>query len=382
MLTKYMVEIREGMCSRMEINGRKNDGLLEEINYIKEELYKEKLKLQRERKAFYFVKKLAKVIVSTNSIKEMSKKVYESMRQAYGECTIGIAVNSPERERVCNCFYHEMDRCLDFEDIPYNEKESKLLKTILHEREFLYSGERVRELTKFVGSVPRACYFAPLKMEKEVIGAFTYQSYERDEFSLEELEVCRELVPFMTIALNNTLQNKKILEVNRVLQKHSKYDELTGIYNRRYFYEIFEEKYRKAWKHGEKTFLYLMDLNNFKGVNDNFGHHRGDLALKRVGEILKGRFIGGDVGRFGGDEFLCGLTGITSQEALELAQRVTTDIHDEDISYNFLGSRVGISIGILELESGRVLRDYFKELDNNLYRAKRSSITKIYMSKE
>ncbi len=377
-----MVEVWKGCVRKMEINGRRDGRVPEGSCYTREDLYREKLKLERERKAFYFVKELAKVIVATTSIREMSKRVYESMRKVYGECTIGIAVNSSERERVCDCFYHEMDECLDFEDISYTEKESKLLKAILHEREFIYSGERVRKLTKFVGSVPRACYFAPLKMGDEVIGAFTYQTYERDEFSQEELEVCRELVPFMTIALNNTLQNKKILEVNRVLQKHSKYDELTGIYNRRYFYEIFEEKYREAWKRGEKTFLYLMDLNNFKGVNDNFGHHRGDMALKRVGEILKGRFVGGDVGRFGGDEFLCGLTGITSEEALELAQRVTADIHNEDIRYNFLGSRVGISIGILELESGRVLRDYFKDLDNNLYRAKRSSITKIYMSRE
>lgn len=366
----------------MEINGRRNEELSEEINYTRKELYREKLKLQREREAFYFVKELAKVVVSTNSIRDMSKRVYESMRSAYGECTIGIAVNSPEMERICDCFYHEMDRFLDFEDIPYTEKESKLLKAILHEREFIYSGEEIKKLSKFVGSVPRACYFAPLKMGEEVIGAFTYQTYEKDEFSSEELEVCRELVPFMTIALNNTLQNKKILEANRVLQKHSKYDELTGIYIRRYFYEVFEKKYREAWKVGKKTFLYLMDLNNFKGVNDNFGHHKGDLALKRVGEILKGRFAGGDVGRFGGDEFLCGLTGVSSEEAMEIAQKVAADIHDEDISYNFLGCRVGISIGILELESGRVLRDYFKDLDNNLYRAKRSSITKIYMSKE
>ncbi len=365
----------------MEINGRRDEDLPEDISCMREELYREKLKLQREREVFYFVRELAKAVASTNSIRDMSKSVYESMRKAYGECTIGIAVNSTERERVCDCFYHEMDRCLDFEDIPYTEKESKLLKAILHEREFIYSGEKVRALTKFVGSVPGACYFAPLKMGGEVIGAFTYQTYEKDEFSSEEMEVCRELVPFMTIALNNTLQNKRILEVNRVLQKHSKYDELTGTYNRRYFYEVFEKKYREASKRKEKVFLYLMDLNNFKGVNDNFGHHRGDLALKRIGELLKKRFNGGDVGRFGGDEFLCGITGISSEEALEFAQKVADDIHHEDISYNFLGCRVGVSIGILELESGGVLRNYFKELDGNLYRAKRSSITKIYMSK-
>jgi len=352
----------------------------EEACRDQEELQRERLQLQREKEVFYFVREIAKTVVSTTSIKEMSRRVYDSMRDVYGECTIGIAVNSPETERICDCFYHEMDRCLEFEDISYLEKESKLLKAILHEREFIYSGEEIQSHSKFVGSIPKACYFSPLKMGKEVIGAFTFQSYERDDFSVEELEVCRELIPFMTIALNNTLQNKKILEANRILQKHSKYDELTGIYNRRYFYEVFEEKYRGAVKKGEKVFLYLLDLNNFKGVNDNFGHHKGDLALKKVGEILRKRFSRGDVGRFGGDEFLCGITGISSEKALELAQGVAEDISLEDISYNSSGNKVGISIGILELNSGRVLRDYFKDLDRNLYRAKRSLTTKIFMS--
>lgn len=367
----------------LEIKGRRDDAGVSpgEIYGEREELLREKLQLQREKEVFYFVREIAKTVVSTVSIKEMSRRVYESMKRVYGECTIGIAVNSPETERVYDCFYHEMDRCLDFEDISYLEKESKLLKAILHEREFIYSGEDMKSHSKFVGSVPRACYFSPLKMGGEVIGAFTFQTYERDEFSPEELEVCRELVPFVTIALNNTLQNKKILEANTILQKHSKYDELTGIYNRRYFYEIFEEKYRDAMKKGEKSFLYLMDLNDFKGVNDNFGHHRGDLALKRVGEVLRRRFTGGDAGRFGGDEFLCGFTGISSERALELAQEVAADIYNEGITYSPSGDRVGVSIGILELKSGRVLRGYFKDLDENLYRAKRSSTTKIYMSK-
>ncbi len=367
----------------MEINDRRDEmeRSPEEIKYEWEELRREKLQLQREKEVFYFVREIAKAVVSTVSIKEMSRRVYESMKRVYGECTIGIAVNSPEKEKIYDCFYHEMDRCLDFEDIPYEEKDSKLLKAILHEREFIYSGEEMKKVSKFVGNIPRACYFSPLKMGEKVIGAFTFQTYERDEFFPEELEVCRELVPFMTIALNNTLQNKKMLEANKVLQKYSKYDELTGIYNRRYFYEVFEKKYREAVKKGEKAFLYLMDLNDFKGVNDNFGHHKGDMALKRVGEVLRRKFRDGDVGRFGGDEFLCGFTGVSSERALEMAQEVAADIYNEGIIYTPSGKRVGVSIGILELKSGKVLRDYFKDLDKNLYRAKRSSTTKIFMSK-
>jgi len=364
--------------------GRRADGIrkfLKEIPGDKEGLLRERFQLKREKEILSFVREVAKAVVSTTSIKEMSKRVYESMRAMYGECTIGIAVNSPETEKICDCFYHEMGKCLDFEDISYLEKESKLLKAILHEKEFIYDGENFQSLSKFVGSIPKACYFSPLKMGEKVIGAFTFQTYERNKISEEELEVCRELIPFMTIALNNTLQNKKILEANRVLQIYSKYDELTGIYNRRYFYEIFEEKYKDAMKKDEKSFLYLMDLNNFKGVNDTFGHHTGDQALKQIGELLRKRFSRGDVGRFGGDEFLCGLVGVSCKEALDLAREVISDVFNEGVIYNLLGDRIGISIGILELKSGKVLRKYFVDLDRNLYKAKRSSSMKIFMSK-
>ncbi|UUV18365.1 GGDEF domain-containing protein [Fusobacteria bacterium ZRK30] len=339
-------------------------------------------KLMREKDILYFVREITKALVSTSSIEQMSKIVYNFLRDSYGECTIGIAVNYPKEKRISDCFFFEKNERLDFEEILYSEgSASKLLKAVLDKKEYIYEKNTREGPAVFIGRIPTATYFTPLIIEKDAIGAFTFQIYERDTFSIEEIEVCRELIPFMSIALNNTLQNKKILMANRILEKYSKYDDLTEIYNRRFFYESFDKVYRKSILKNEKVFLYLMDLNNFKGVNDNFGHFVGDEVLMKVAEILKKLFSNrGEIGRYGGDEFLCGITKVSKEEALELAEKVVEEVCNLNIYYNNFGGKVGISIGILELGSKKDLRDYFMQLDKNLYRAKNSKKKTIFIS--
>ncbi|MCS5421821.1 MULTISPECIES: sensor domain-containing diguanylate cyclase [Psychrilyobacter] len=341
----------------------------------------EACKLMREKNILYFIREITKALLSTSSIEEMSKMVYTFLKDSYGECTIGLAVNYPKEKKISDCFFFEEDKRLDFEEILYSEgSSSKLLKAVLNKKEYIYEKKR-KKTSVFIGRIPSTSFFAPLIIEKDVIGAFTFQIYERDIFSIEEIEVCRELIPFMTIALNNSLQNKKILLANKILEKYSKYDDLTGIYNRRFFYESFDKIYRRSILEDEKVFLFLMDLNNFKGVNDNFGHFVGDEVLIEVAEVLKKLFFNrGEVGRYGGDEFLCGIAKVSKKTVIELAEKIIDKIDNLDIHYNNSGGKVGISIGILELNSKKDLRDYFLQLDENLYKAKNSTTKKIFIS--
>ncbi|MGB6129936.1 MAG: GGDEF domain-containing protein [Psychrilyobacter sp.] len=339
-------------------------------------------KLIREKNILYFIREITKALVSTRSIEEMSKMVYTFLKNSYGDCTIGLAVNYPKEKKISDCFFFENNERLDFEEILYSEgSASKLLKAVLNKKEYIYEKQTRNSPSVFIGRIPSATFFAPLIIEKDVIGAFTFQIYERDLFSIEEIAVCQELIPFMTIALNNTLQNKQILMTNKILERHSKYDDLTGIYNRRFFYESFHNIYKSSISKNENSFLYLMDLNNFKGVNDNFGHFVGDQALIEVAEVLTKLFLKkGEVGRYGGDEFLCGITKISKEDAVELGEKIIKEIENLNIVYNNSGGKVSISIGILKLNSKKDLRDYFLKLDENLYIAKKSTTSKIFIS--
>jgi len=314
------------------------------------------------------VTKISEIIVSTNSIKEMSKDLYHEMKSIFGECTIGLAINSEVHHRLEDCFYYEYDNCLEFDNINYSElKNSRLVETVINDKEYINEGFSPYNV---MGASPLASYFVPLKMDKKVIGVFTYQIYHRSKFLKKEIDLCRRLVSFLTIALNNTIQNKKIMETNRLLEIHSTIDDLTGVYTRRHFYNVFEEDLTSKRGMDLKSFLLLIDLDNFKGVNDNFGHNSGDIALKKIAGLLKKSFPTGVIGRYGGDEFLGGIIGGTHTDVSQAVQRLIDRVDKLNIPYDNYGNTVGLSVGILEVTSDKPLREYFPQLDENLYRAK------------
>lgn len=319
------------------------------------------------------VTKISQIIIATDSIDDISNKLYREMKRYFGECAIGIAVNSHKEMKLTQCFYYEYDKKLDFDDIPYSRGSgSKLLQAVLTEREGTYEYMMEKRDDVIVGQFPRASYFTPLIMNGRVLGAFTYQTFERDTFSEMELDLCRKLIPFMTITLNNTLQNNALLETNTKLKYLSSYDSLTELYNRRYFYEVFEKIYKRAFLKKKESHLVLFDLDNFKGVNDNFSHTEGDAAIVKITYLIKKEFSGSAsvLGRYGGDEFLAGVVDITTEDLILKLKRLREDVLSLEIPCDREGTMVGVSMGIIRLDILVPLREAFHIADRCLYEAK------------
>lgn len=336
---------------------------------------------KREKELNILIKEIVKAVISTDSIEVMSQRVYTYMKEHYGECTFGLAVNSPEKRIVNDFFFYERGNLLEAEDISYDVgSDSKMLKTIFSNKELIYT---VRDGDNFLinkGLIPKAAYFAPLNMGISTIGAFTFQLHERDFFSKEELMICRELASFLTIALNNSLQNKRLLENNIRFKKLSQFDDLTGLNNRRTFYENFDMAYERSILKGKVSFVFLMDLDGFKGINDNFGHLRGDDVLKKISLILSRNFDSMYIGRFGGDEFMAGVPCSTRKEIKSIAEKIISEVEGLNISIDKKGNPLGISIGVLELKEKRILRDTFIDVDENLYKAKTEKGSSYFIS--
>lgn len=330
----------------------------------------------------YILRELIKAITSTLSLQKVSKRVYLYMQSKYGECTFGLAVNYPDKKIISDCFYYEKSDLLEFDLIKYSEgiENSSLLKAVLEKKPQILDSSTSETHTVYHGILPKASYFAPLIMNEEVIGAFTYQLHDRSEFLDEELMICKEITPFLSIALNNSLQTKKLIELNEKLKKLSAYDTLTEIYNRRYFYEEFENIYRRAVAGERKSYLFLMDLDNFKGVNDNFGHQAGDDALKSVAKVLKDVFSKGIIGRYGGDEFIAGIANISEKQLEVLVDNIDDQIFKLNIPVDKNGKLLSISKGIVKLTTGKALREYLDSVDKNLYKCKAEKNSKYYLS--
>lgn len=152
-------------------------------------------------------------------------------------------------------------------------------------------------------------------------------------------------------------------------------DPLTGVGNRRFFDNTLLHTSQRASCNDSSTFLLLIDLDEFKGINDTYGHAIGDEVLKFVAEQFQR--LGGDakVARHGGDEFAIFLEVEESSQATEFAERLRKACITNKLKLTHSGEslgRIGISIGVARLRPDDDQESWFNRADQLLYRAKNS----------
>ena len=153
-----------------------------------------------------------------------------------------------------------------------------------------------------------------------------------------------------------------------VLSNKANHDGLTGLLN----WETYQEKVSSLLARGKSSALLVIDADDFKKVNDSYGHLAGDNALRRTAEVLRAAFRPDDLtGRLGGDEFgLCISGAITHKQIIERCKRIVNSgitYPDQDGIYHTLT----LSVGAVELPETPVeYQDVYRQADNALYRAK------------
>ncbi|MGJ0290596.1 cache domain-containing protein [Aliarcobacter cryaerophilus] len=178
-----------------------------------------------------------------------------------------------------------------------------------------------------------------------------------------------EIIGFTSIKSNIT--NKKYIEELSIT------DDLTKIYNRRFFNIKIEEEINRAKRDKKELCLIILDIDFFKQYNDTYGHPQGDIVIKSVANVLKNRTNRADdfAFRVGGEEFVI-ITHIEKDKVLNYANSIKDDIENLKIEHrgNKASKYVTISLGVvcknaIEINSSEEL---YKEADDNLYEAKRS----------
>jgi len=161
---------------------------------------------------------------------------------------------------------------------------------------------------------------------------------------------------------------KKGLEVENIT------DKLTGLYNRLYFNEIYDYFIRRYNRNKQSFSMLIIDIDNFKHINDTYGHTTGDEVLKQIGSIIKETIRKTDFAfRYGGEEFVIIYPDTSIEEAFKVSQRLLETI-PQKILINL--NPVTISGGIGEYK-GEDSKEFFEKIDEALYLAKATGKNKI-----
>ncbi len=182
------------------------------------------------------------------------------------------------------------------------------------------------------------------------------------------------------------LENEALLEEkSQELKKASRTDVLTGLYNRRYFDELFDLEWGLSSRRQTPLTLLICDIDHFKKINDTHGHQAGDEYLKTISSHLGSVFQRETdvVARYGGEEFVVLLPDRDADQTLELAGRFKKIVADTVLDCNNKAVQTTISIGITScVPSPDLDRDtLLKRADNALYAAKEAGRNRIVTDK-
>ncbi len=155
-------------------------------------------------------------------------------------------------------------------------------------------------------------------------------------------------------------------------------DPLTGLSNRRFFLEETKRAIEYARRYGEPASVLMLDIDNFKLINDEYGHDVGDIALKKLAEVIKRNIRGSDIAaRFGGEEFVVFLPRTDERGAELVAERIRRDFKKDPIKVDNREVLTTVSIGVAELDREDDIEDLIKKADTALYRAKKTGKDKV-----
>ncbi len=164
-------------------------------------------------------------------------------------------------------------------------------------------------------------------------------------------------------------------QAERKLREYAEKDALTGVLNRRRFYEVLEQEKERAVRYARSLSLVMFDIDHFKAVNDTYGHAAGDRVLRKTASVVSDHIRKGDaLGRIGGEEFAVLATEATAESALALAEKIrgAVEMADHDHAGN-----ITISIGVSTYDDGLTLDEFVRRADEALYAAKNNGRNRV-----
>ncbi len=199
------------------------------------------------------------------------------------------------------------------------------------------------------------------------------ETYALDMFSMGQFsELMARFAPFLLVAYLTTMLSADLHYAKRAFKRLSQTDELTGIFNRRAFNELLGREAVKAERYSRPLTLMMIDADELKVANDDFGHEAGDRLVQMVVETVKESLRESDsIARWGGDEFVVLMPETDAKQGMEAAQRILNSVAKASFVLNNESIQTTVSIGVASFpEQGRGGTDLLQKADAAMYASK------------
>lgn len=212
----------------------------------------------------------------------------------------------------------------------------------------------------------------PLVIESKVLGVIRIDSTLEEHFAQHELRILDIIGELAAVALENA---RLFAQTEELAIK----DSLTGLYVHRFFMDRLDEEVKRALRSDTSFALLMIDIDNFKQFNDEYGHISGDAILHNISKILTKKASAGDtIARYGGEEFTFLALGKTRKEAVRLAESIRKEVENTPLVIRRKKCSVTVSVGVaLFPEDAKLRDDIILVSDKALYKAKREGKNKV-----
>lgn len=252
-----------------------------------------------------------------------------------------------------------------YEIVEMKKIANDILKNNQKELYYNYKGNRVLLNSRYI---PEFDWYLIVEQEEG-----------RDVKILLETFIINLLICFLVVLLVVLIIYRVLNKYQKELQKMALFDKLTDIYNRQAFDIMIEEAIKYSKRNNIKFSVMIFDIDNFKKINDEYGHLTGDKVIKKIAEISKKTIREIDnIFRWGGDEFFVILKNCDVENACLVAEKIRKNINDYNFKdMNKLNINISISGGIAEYNNEENLESVIKRADEKLYEAKLKGKNKV-----
>lgn len=307
------------------------------------------IEIEQQRRELQLLVELGRGLTSDEfSLQQMCRRIHKSLKGMMDAYVFYVALLSDDGENLHPEYCADGETELRIDSVPIKRT---LAESVITSGEPIVVGDllsdrRVGKYDRFgnPASASRSVLMLPLQLGERSIGVVSAQSPRIDAYDAAALRILSSIADQLALAINN-------VQLYRRTEDRVDRDALTDLYNRRYARRRLTDELERGMRRGTRVCVLMLDLDNFKAINDTYGHPIGDLALLTVADALRRSCRASDViCRYGGDEFLVIFPDLIEAETAPMVTRLRDELlhHAVPIPGGTISLEASIGVAISE----------------------------------